>query len=107
MKIKITNLITLFLITIISSAQQIGDGRALEIPDFTAPLKSGVYQGSLPIGMNPDTQVYGWQHLFVIRHSNDANNHQFQLSTSYTVNDSIFLRKIAGGLEPRTPAWIE
>ncbi|MNQ57813.1 hypothetical protein D3C85_719820 [compost metagenome] len=100
-------IITSLLIASILSAQQIGDGRAIEITDFSAPLKSGVYQGSLPIGMNPDTQVYGWQHLFVIRHSNDANNHQLQLSSSYTMNDRLFFRKIAGGFEPNNPVWVE
>ena len=100
-------IITSLLITSILSAQQIGDGRAIEITDFSVPLKSGAYQGSLPIGLNPDTQVYGWQHLFVIRHSNDTNNHQLQLSSSYTMNDRLFFRKIAGGLEPNNPTWIE
>jgi hypothetical protein len=107
MKIKITLLVSFLIISVNTFCQQIGDGRAVEITDFSVPLKSGVYQGSLPTGMNPDTQVYGWQHLFVIRHSNDANNHQLQLSSSYTMNDRLFFRKIAGGLEPNNPAWIE
>lgn len=106
MKIKAV-IITLLLFGFISSAQQIGDGRALEITDFSAPLKSGAYQGSLPNGLNPDTQVYSWQHLFVIRHSNDANNHQLQLSSSYAMNDRLFFRKIAGSLDPKNPEWIE
>jgi hypothetical protein len=106
MKIRAVT-ITLLLFGFISSAQQIGDGRALEITDFSAPLKSGAYQGSLPNGLNPDTQVYSWQHLFVIRHSNDANNHQLQLSSSYAMNDRLFFRKIAGSLDPKNPEWIE
>lgn len=106
MKIKAVT-ITILLFGFISSAQQIGDGRALEITDFSAPLKSGAYQGSLPNGLNPDTQVYSWQHLFVIRHSNDANNHQLQLSSSYAMNDRLFFRKIAGSLDPKNPEWIE
>ncbi|KAF2080630.1 hypothetical protein [Flavobacterium sharifuzzamanii] len=101
---KITAILLLF--ASISYAQQIGNGRALEIPDFSAPLASGVYQGSLPNGMNPD-QSFGWQHLFVIRHSNDTNNYQLQLSSSYTMNDRLFFRKIAGSLEPNNLTWIE
>ena len=108
MKNTLLTLLIAFSITSLVSAQQIGDGRALEITDFTAPLKSGVYQGLLPVGMNPDNQVHGWQHLFVIRHSNDINNNQLQLSSSYAENDRLFFRKIATGvLQSFNPSWNE
>jgi len=107
MKAKINLIIITVFVTSILSAQQIGNGVATEITDFSAPLLSGIYQGSLPVGLNPDTEIYGWQHLFVIRHSNTLNNHQLQLSSSYAMNDRLFFRKIAGGLESNNPVWIE
>ncbi|MBS7256728.1 hypothetical protein [Flavobacterium branchiicola] len=106
MRIKINFIIVSILITSFLSAQQIGDGRSLEINNFSTPLRSGIYQGYLPNGMNPD-QIFGWQHLFVIRHSNDTNNYQLQLSSSYSQNDRLFFRKIAGALESNNPDWIE
>jgi len=107
MKAKINLIIITVFVTSILSAQQIGNGVATEITDFSTPLLSGIYQGSLPVGLNPDTEIYGWQHLFVIRHSNTLNNHQLQLSSSYAMNDRLFFRKIAGGLESNNPVWIE
>ncbi|KRD57946.1 hypothetical protein ASE40_16500 [Flavobacterium sp. Root935] len=95
MKLKSITII-LFLISAISFGQQIADGRALEITDFSVPLRSGAYQGYLASGVNAD-QAFGWQHLFVVRHSNDGNNYQLQLSSSYSSNDRLFFRKIASG----------
>jgi hypothetical protein len=79
----------------------------LQIADFTIPLKSGAYQSSNAIGNNPDISYGGWQHLFVVRHSNDVSDYQLQLSSSYSINDRLFFRKLAGGLEAMNPTWIE
>ncbi|MHC0446385.1 hypothetical protein ACWA1F_13325 [Flavobacterium sp. 3-218] len=107
MKFKILLVIVSFCTIYASTAQQIDDGRAIGITDFSVPLKSGVYQGETASGMNPDPS-FGWQHLFVMRHSNDINNHQLQLSSSYSVNDRLFFRKIASGsLGATNTDWIE
>jgi hypothetical protein len=99
-----------------SFAQQIGGGFAPVINDFTVPLNSGIYNGinptqtSAPIGATPDIS-HLWQHLFVMRHSNQSNNHQLQIASSFAVNDKIYFRKI-GRLDLSTVAltsspWIE
>jgi hypothetical protein len=107
MRIKINLLVSFLIFSVNTFCQQIGDGRALQIADFTIPLKSGAYQSSNAIGNNPDISYGGWQHLFVIRHSNDVNDYQLQLSSSYSINDRLFFRKLAGGLESMNPTWIE
>ncbi|HEX3010129.1 MAG TPA: hypothetical protein VHO90_21185 [Bacteroidales bacterium] len=87
-------------------AQQIGNGYAPTITDFGGILSSGVYGGVGASGATPDIG-FGWQHLLVIRHENTNNNHQFQLASSYEVNDRLFFRKIAAGLTPQNTDWIE
>nr|WP_315202953.1 hypothetical protein [uncultured Flavobacterium sp.] len=83
-----------------SFAQQIGGGFAPVINDFTVPLNSGIYNGinptqtSVPIGATPDIS-HNWQHLLVMRHNNQSNNHQLQIASSFAVNDKIYFRKIA------------
>ena len=96
----------LFFISVSSFSQQIGDGVATYINDFSLPLKSGLYQGSNPIGATPDLS-HPWQHLFVLRHSEATNNHQLQIGSSYNTNDRLFFRKIAAGLQSSNPEWIE
>jgi hypothetical protein len=87
-------------------AQQMGNGYATSIGDFGAQLFSGGYQGNGTfIGGTPDN-AFGWQHLFVVRHSNSANNHQLQIASSYATNDRLFFRKIADA-GTSNPAWIE
>jgi hypothetical protein len=98
--------IFLFFISLTSFSQQIGDGVATHINDFSLPLSSGLYQGASPIGTTPDVS-HPWQHLFVLRHSNLSNNHQLQIGSSYNTNDRLFFRKIAAGLQSSSPDWIE
>jgi hypothetical protein len=107
MKTKITLLAILFFIISSSYSQQIGDGFAPVITDFTIPLKSGFYNAINPIGLLPDNSYGGWQHLLTIRHPNGNNDHQLQIASSFTMNDRLFFRKIAGGLESINPNWIE
>jgi len=83
----------LLLAGFVVSGQQIGNGFAINISDLTQPIKSGVYQVN-SLGVNPD-ESNSWYHLFVMRHSNESNNHQLQLSFSYSENDKLFFRKLA------------
>jgi len=103
-KTRILVIIFSFFTNAISYSQQIGNGFAtgLTTSDFTQPLKSGIYEIN-SLGIIPD-ESYSWQHLFVIRHSNQTNNHQLQLSSSYNENDRIFFRKLANS---SNPAWNE
>ncbi|MEN2403087.1 hypothetical protein GKZ90_0025090 [Flavobacterium sp. MC2016-06] len=99
---KITVFITLLVNTIVFS-QQIGDGFAPVINDFTLPLKSGLYNGENPIGGIPNL---GWKHLFVIRNSTSVNNYQLQISSAFLPDDRLFFRKIATG-GTSNPVWVE
>jgi len=94
MKTKAFTTIAFIFITTFSYSQQISDGYSPNIPDFNIPLKSGAYNGSAPNGITPDISN-GWQHLFVVRHTDQNNNHQLQVASSITVNDRLFFRKIA------------
>lgn len=107
MKTKITTIIVFILTTTFSFSQQINDGYAPIIPDFTIPLKSGVYNGATPIGITPDNSN-PWQHLFVIRHTDQSNNFQLQIGSSFADNDRLFFRKIVSGdLSSQNPNWKE
>jgi hypothetical protein len=107
MKTKIILFISILLFSIHTFSQQIGDGFApSSLPDFTLPLNSGMYGYPNPIGSTPDTS-HPWQHLLVIRHGNPANNFQLQIGSAFASNDRLFFRKLAGGLEPNNPTWIE
>jgi hypothetical protein len=104
---KIITLITTLCIISTSFAQQISDGFAPIISDFTLPLKSGVYSGQNAAGATPDIS-HGWQHLFTTRHIDTNNNFQLQISSSYTTNDRLFFRKIGvTTLVPSNPTWVE
>jgi hypothetical protein len=107
--IKNITLIALLFIASHVFSQQIGDGFATEINDFTSVLKSGAYNGLNPMGTTPDASYGGYQHLFVIRHPNLNNNHQLQIASSFTTNDRLFFRKIAvlGSPSSSNPSWIE
>jgi hypothetical protein len=107
MKTKTAIIILILFISINTFCQQIGDGFAPIITDFTIPIKSGVYNGLNPVGSIPDNSFSGWQHLFVIRHPNENNDFQLQLSSSFSLNDRLFFRKLVGGLEAMNPTWIE
>ncbi|WP_264537742.1 hypothetical protein [Flavobacterium sp. N1736] len=100
---KITTLLLTLFSAISGSAQQIGDGLAPGISNYTGAINSGVYSGFNAIGGIPDTS-HTWNHLFVIRHGNPNNVFQFELASSYTENDRLFFRKTSGELNP---AWNE
>jgi hypothetical protein len=100
-------LFTLILFSLLqfNKAQQIGNGWATVINDFTALLNSGAYSAADPIGSNP---VGSWQHLFVIRHPNPNNNYQFQLSSSLYQDDRLFFRKLSfSDLSSGNQPWYE
>ena len=104
---KILLTLSFLFINLIAFSQQIGDGLAPIISDFTIPLKSGMYNGYNPTGAIPDYSS-SWQHLFVVRHPNINNNYQLQLASSIESNDRLFFRKIAWGtLSAQNPAWHE
>ena len=93
------------LFTIAIQSQQIGDGFASEINNFTVPLSSGCYNGLNPIGTLPEN---GWQHLLVVRHPNGTNNYQLQIASSLTTNDKLYFRKLASGAATSiNPNWYE
>jgi hypothetical protein len=96
-----------FFTRVLSFSQQIGNGFATQITDFSVPL-SGTYDGYNAIGSNPDTgSMAGWQHLFVVRHPN-GNNYQLQISSSMTQNDKLYFRKLAVGSSIAVnPEWFE
>jgi hypothetical protein len=110
MKLKRIGIAALLLIGSFTYAQQIGDGYApVTIPDFSAPLKSGIYNGynSLTAGMITDDSN-PWQHLIAARHINAGNNYQLQIGSSFAVNDRLFFRKIATlSLAASNSSWIE
>jgi hypothetical protein len=107
MKINIT-LIALLFVALHAFSQQIGDGHAPIINDFSAPLKSGAYTGFNATGGTPDASSSVWQHLFLVRHKDLNNNHQLQIASSYAVNDRSFFRKIVvSSLLPSNPVWVE
>ena len=106
MKRKIT-LLTILLITPLAFSQQLGDGFAPIIPDFTSPLQSGVYNGENAVGMSTDLSLR-WHHLFVMRHFNHNNNYQLQISSSFANNDRLFFRKLeVTDLSSSNPVWFE
>ena len=105
MKKRIIGIIS-FLITAIGFSQQLGDGYASGIDNYTIPRTSGAYSGLDAIGGIPDL-THNWSHLFLIRHANSNNNHQLQLASSFTQNDRLFFRKIAADLNPSNPSWVE
>ncbi|WP_428231954.1 hypothetical protein [Flavobacterium sp.] len=108
MRIRITRLLTIFFISINAFSQQIGDGKAIGITDLTTPLKSGVYEAINPVGTIPDLTYNGWQHLLVMRHSNEVNNHELQIASSFSSNDRLFFRKAANyTLTSIDPTWNE
>lgn len=103
---KNTIIITALFASMIGVAQQIGDGYAPGLNNYTIPLKSGVYSGLDATGGIPDTSN-NWNHLFIIRHANENNNHQLQIASAYSENDRLFFRKIASDLTPSNPIWME
>ncbi|SEO97133.1 hypothetical protein SAMN05444671_3843 [Flavobacterium sp. CF108] len=109
MKFKLTTIV-LVISGFITYAQQIGDGHApATIADFSAPLKSGIYNGlnTTTSGMAPDNSNV-WQHLFAARHISTINNYQLQIASSFAINDRLFFRKIvAGDLSSTNTNWVE
>ncbi|MHC0444371.1 hypothetical protein ACWA1F_03125 [Flavobacterium sp. 3-218] len=102
-KIRITVGISLLALTLHS--QQIGNGLANILDDFTIPLASGTYNGLNPTGSLPESN---WQHLFVIRHPNSNNNYQLQIASTIAENDKLYFRKLASGSATSTNTiWYE
>lgn len=87
-------------------SQQLGNGFAPYINDFSVPLLSGFYGGPNPTGKTPDSSAE-WQHLLTVRHGNPENNNQLQIGSSFSSNDRLFFRKISAALTPHNPDWIE
>ncbi len=90
------------------NAQQLGTGMAPWIPTgktFNSALLSGAYGGYASPGY-PLSSDFNF--LFVIRHTDNNNNCQFQLSSSYAANDRLFFRKFAPyGLADVNLPWYE
>ncbi|URM35525.1 hypothetical protein [Flavobacterium anhuiense] len=104
---RINLVFTLFITNIFYSySQQVAGGYAPYIADFSVPLLSGFYGGPNPNGKTPDSSNE-WHHLFTIRHGNPENNNQLQISSSFSLNDRLFFRKISTGLTAQNPDWIE
>ncbi|WP_428232956.1 hypothetical protein [Flavobacterium sp.] len=104
---KLIIIITILFTKMISFSQQISDGYAPGIDNYTIPLKSGVYSGLNALGGIPDTSQQ-WNHLFVIRHGNANTNYQLQIASTIFENDRLFFRKIASGdLTSANPVWLE
>jgi len=104
---KLIIIITILFTKTISFSQQISDGYAPGIDNYTIPLKSGVYSGVNALGGIPDTSQQ-WNHLFVIRHGNANTNYQLQIASTIFENDRLFFRKIASGdLTSANPVWLE
>lgn len=102
-KIKIALGVGLFSFTM--QSQQIGNGLATGIGDFTVPLFSGTYCALNPIGKVPEND---WQHLFVVRHPNLNNNYQLQIASIISENDKLYFRKLAAGdATAVNPKWHE
>ena len=100
-------ILPILLFTVTSFSQQIGDGYAPGIGDYTIPLMSGAYTGFNAIGGIPDTS-HNWSHILVARHGNPTYNYQLQIASSLAENDRLFFRKIVGGnLSPVNTTWIE
>lgn len=105
MKTKV--FIILLFLTANAFSQQISDGYAPIITEFNVPLKSGIYQGSNPTGITPDSSN-PWQYLFVMRNATSTNNYQLQIASSFINNDRLFFRKIAGSdVSIPYPNWVE
>lgn len=83
-------------------------GYETTLTDFGAIMQSGFYQngGKQITGDVPDTS-HSWTHMITARHSNQGNNHQLQIASSYAENNRIFFRKIAHSKESKNPAWHE
>lgn len=97
---KKKSILVLFLCCISATAlnaQQLGNGVEQYVTGFNGPIPSGMYQqyGQF-LGRVPDN-THDWCHLLVLRHSNEFNNHQLQVASSYSENDRLFFRKIATG----------
>jgi len=102
--LKFLPLFAVISLSILAHAQPVGYEST--VTDLGAQHQSGYYQAvGTTTGDVPDT-AHSWTHLFNARHSNTANNHQFQIASTYAENDRMFFRKIATGANaPRNTAW--
>lgn len=90
-------LLFLFLIACMKlTAQQVGDGAAQTISSFNSILNTGVYDSEQAQTNYPyEIPQWPWKYLFVMRHSNQNLNYQFQISTTFEHDDRVFFRKLA------------
>ncbi|MEO7044320.1 MAG: hypothetical protein ABI091_03375 [Ferruginibacter sp.] len=96
MKTNISISISVLFFTFNVFSQQIENGFAPSITDFSVQIGSGVYNAYKPIGTIPDLSYQGgWQHLMVVRHPNPNNNFQLQIASSMSENDKSYFRKLA------------
>ncbi|WP_428232957.1 hypothetical protein [Flavobacterium sp.] len=103
---KITLILLLLFVYTIGLSQQISNGYATVIDNYSIPLNSGAYSVNTT-SLIPDTSS-NWNHLFVIRHTNANNNYQLQIASSFSENDRIFFRKLAvENLSSVNPVWVE
>jgi hypothetical protein len=104
--LKSLSLFAVISLPILVHAQSVGYESS--VTDLGVQHQSGFYQAAGTItGDVPDT-AHSWTHLFNARHSNTANNHQFQIATTYAENDRMFFRKIATGANAsRNTTWHE
>ncbi|WP_316632567.1 hypothetical protein [uncultured Flavobacterium sp.] len=100
---RIFTIATILFINSLAFSQQIGDGLAPGISDYTIPLMSGAYTGQFAIGGIPDVS-HNWSHILISRHGNPAYNYQLQIASSLSENDRLFFRKLGTSTNP---AWIE
>ena len=82
-------------------------GYASFTDNFGKPMASGFYQAKGKKPGRPADSSHEWYHMINARHSNLANNHQFQLASTYSQNDRMFFRKIATGFATLNPEWNE
>ncbi|MFQ6603191.1 hypothetical protein [Flavobacterium sp. C3NV] len=96
MNTKIIIVVSTVFFTLNAFSQQIENGFAPSITDFSVQMGSGAYNAYNPIGTIPDLSYQGgWQHLMVVRHPNPNNNFQLQIASSMSENDKLYFRKLA------------
>ena len=96
-------LIALFFISPQIKAQVLGVAQGIDNVNSSS-LQTGAYQFN---GYAVPDQSHSWLHLWTIRHSNEANNHQLQIASTYSANDRLFFRKVQRDLSDATEAWYE
>ena len=88
-------------------SQQVGDGKAVLISDFSVPLKTGVYVTTTLQAGYPDNSQN--KYLLTMRTDDLTANNQFQIASNFGENDRVFFRKITAGkdLSGKNTPWYE